>query len=555
LGWVLLGLPAVTQGQFTFTTNNGAITITRYTGSDAMVIIPPLTNGYPVTRIGDSAFMNCSGVTNVIIPDSVTNIDVQAFTGCGLTSVTIPNSVTTIAQSAFLSCLGLASLTIGYSVVSIGDDAFYGCSSLTNIFVPKSVTNLNSTALNHCSSLTSITVDAQNPAYSSVAGVLLDKDQTLLVDYPGGLVGSYLIPGSVTSIGGFAFLFCTGLTSVTIPDNVTNIGEYAFYGCTLTNVSLPTNLVNIGQYAFSGCVGLTSISMPDAVTTIGGNAFSRTGLASITIPDSVTNIGLEAFDCYTLTAINVDANNPVYSSVAGVLYDIGQTKLIDYPVGKSGNSFRRGTYAISNGVIGIGDGAFADCYLTNITIPESVTSIGGRAFDGCTLQTLVIPDSVTNIGNYALERTELTSITFPQSLTTLGWLGYCPRLRSIYFKGNAPGLPAGTGEVIWSGLQNVTAYYLPGAAGWDTYFQAIIPTTLWLPQVQVGDGRLGVTNNRFGFNIQWTSNQSVVVEACTNLSKPDWQPVQTNIITGDFFYFSDSTWMNYTGRFYRLRSP
>ena len=551
---LLLGLPAATQGQFTFTTNNGTISITRYIGSDSAVIIPPETNGYPVTRIGDSAFLNCTTVTNVSIPGSVTNIDVQAFTGCGLTSVTIPDSVLTIGQSAFLSCLSLASLTIGSNVVSIGDDAFYGCSSLTNVFIPNSVTNFNGTALSECSSLISITVDGQNPAYSSLDGVLFDKNQTKLVDYPGGLAGSYIIPGSVTSIGDSAFLFCTELIDVAIPDNVTNIGEYAFYGCALTNVNLPTNLVSISQYAFSGCVELTSIRIPDAVANIGANAFSGTRLTRVTIPPGVTNIEIEAFDCYTLTDINVDTNNPAYSSVGGVLYDLSRTKLIEFPVGKTGIPFRRGNYVIPNGVIGIGAGAFADCYLTNITIPDSVTSIGDRAFDGCTLQSLVLPNGVTNIGNNAFELTELVSIIVPRDVSTLGWLGYCPRLRSIYFKGNAPARPGGIG-VIWLGLQNVTAYYLPGTTGWDTYFQSIIPTTLWLPQVLVGDGQFGVRNGQFGFNIQWTSNQTVVVEACSNLSLPDWQPVQTNTFTSDSYYFGDLKWASYSARFYRIRSP
>lgn len=552
---MLLGSPAVTQGQFAFATNNGAVTITRYIGSAASVIIPPVTNGYPVTSIGNSAFINCSGVTNVSIPESVTNIDVQAFTGCGLTRVTIPDSVVTIAQSAFLYCQGLVSVTLGNGVVTIGDDAFYGCSSLTNVFIPQSVTNLNSTALNACSSLSSITVAAQNPAYSSVEGVLFDKNQATLVDYPGGLVGSYSIPSSVTAIGDFAFPFCGGLSAITIPDSVTNIGAYAFYGCILTNLTLPTNLVSIGPYALSACAGLTRISLPDALTTIGGGAFSGTRLSSITISASVTNIGAQAFDCYTLATINVDINNPAYSSVAGVLYDLNQTKVIAYPVGKTGIPFRRGSYVIPNGVISIGAGAFADCYLTNITIPDSVTSIGDRAFDGCTLQSLVLPNGVTNIGNDAFESTELASIIIPGSVSTLGWLGFCPNLQTLYFKANAPGIPGGIGEVIWLGLRNVTAYYLPGTTGWDTYFQSIIPTTLWLPQVLVGDGQLGVRNGRFGFNVQWTSNQTVVVEACTNPSMPDWQPVQTNTFTSDSFYFGDLKWVNYSARFYRIRSP
>ncbi len=127
----LVGMPTGAQAQFTFITNNGAITITGYTGTNSDVVIPGTTNGYPVRTIGASAFFNCATVTKVTIPEGVTNIDFQAFTGAGLTSVLIPDSVVRIGQSAFMYCVNLASLTIGTGVNRVEDDAFYSCSSLT----------------------------------------------------------------------------------------------------------------------------------------------------------------------------------------------------------------------------------------------------------------------------------------------------------------------------------------------------------------------------------------------------------------------------------------
>ena len=109
---LLLAAPAVVQAQFTYTTSNGTITITGYTGSGGDVTIPDTTNGLPVTSIGDDAFAHCSS----------------------LTSVTIPNSVTSIGSNAFYSCYGLTSVTIGNSVTSIGELAFADCSSLTNVY-------------------------------------------------------------------------------------------------------------------------------------------------------------------------------------------------------------------------------------------------------------------------------------------------------------------------------------------------------------------------------------------------------------------------------------
>ena len=124
----------------------------EYTGS---VNIPSsvISNGitYAVTSIGDWAFWDCSGLTNVTIPNSVTSIGDCAFEDCtGLTSVTIPNSVSKIKNYAFNGCTGLVNMTIGNSVTSIGYDAFYGCSGLTSITIPNSVTSIGYSAFYLC---------------------------------------------------------------------------------------------------------------------------------------------------------------------------------------------------------------------------------------------------------------------------------------------------------------------------------------------------------------------------------------------------------------------
>jgi hypothetical protein len=528
----LLALPVVGRAQFTFTTNNAAITITGYTGPGGTVIIPSTTNGYKVIYIGSSAFLGCTSVTNISIPSTVTNIEDQAFTESGLAGIVIPDSVTNIGRSAFLNCLSLANVTIGNKVISLGDDAFYGCSSLASVSIPQRLTNIYSTAFIHCTNLIAINVDAANPAYSSVAGVLFDKHQTKLVDYPCGLGGSYTIPGTVTSIGDYACHWDSVLTNVIIPQSVTTIGAEAFSAASLTNVTIPTNVTTIGQDAFGGI-----------------------GATNIIIPASVTNIGTAAFYSFSLRAITVATNNPAYSSVAGVLFDISQTTLVEFPLGKSGSVFKPGSYIIPNGVTRIGDAAFEGSYLGSITIPSSVTTIGNAAFEGCgQLMGLTIPNSVTNIGNGAFAATDLTNIIIPASVTTLGWFGDCSSLRSVYFEGNAPG--QGNGIPLLSFLKNATAYYLPSTTGWAGYFQVpSLSTALWLPQTQAGDGEFGVRTNRFGFNINWASGQTLVVEACTNLSNPVWQPVQTNTLISGMAYFSDPWWTNYLRRYYRLRSP
>jgi hypothetical protein len=164
----VLVLPVAAQAQFTFTNNNGTLTITGYTGPGGSVTIPgripDATNGLPVTSIGDNAFVNTSAVTNVTIPNSVTNIGDLAFEGCqSLTSVLIPDSV-----------------------INIGQEAFELCRSLTSVTIPESVTSIEAGAFYQCYSLTAITVATRNSVYSDLDGVLFNKSLTTLIEYPNG---------------------------------------------------------------------------------------------------------------------------------------------------------------------------------------------------------------------------------------------------------------------------------------------------------------------------------------------------------------------------------
>ena len=393
--------------------DDGTVEITDYNGSTKTVDIPEKINGKSVTSIGDCAFRYCTSLKSITIPNSVMEIGSSAFSGCSsLTSITIPNSVTEIGVYAFKGCTSLTSITIPNSVTNIGDSTFWGCSSLTAIYVA---------------------VDNKN--YTSVNGVLFNKDKTALICYPAGKTDkSYNITNSVTSIGDYAFNGCSSLTSVTIPNSVTEIGGSAFVGCaSLKSITMPNSVTSIGDMAFYKCSSLTSITIPDSVTSIGSSAFSDCSkLRSITIPNSVTSIGAWAFNgCTGLTAINVAMKNQNYVSPDGVLYNKDKTTIICYPAGKKGNN-----YKIPDGVTEIGSIAFSRCSsLTSVTIPNSVTSIGSGAFNGCTSLTRVtIPNSVTKIGWNAFSGcTSLTSITIPNSVISIDWYAFrgCTRLKSI----------------------------------------------------------------------------------------------------------------------------
>lgn len=216
---------------------------------------------HKVIGLGANAFSKCTGLTSIIISNSVTSIGDHAFYGCGrLTSIVIPDSVTTICNYAFAGTQ-LTSITIPDSVTSIGDSAFCG-STLTSITIPNSVTSIGNGAFSNCLSLVNIT-----------------------------------LPSRMDSFGNSMFSDCYKLNNVTIPEGITNIGNSTFMNCKeLKKVTLPSTLETIGASAFNGCHELSSIDIPNSVTSIGNSAFSSCWvLTSITLPDNIMNIGDSVF--------------------------------------------------------------------------------------------------------------------------------------------------------------------------------------------------------------------------------------------------------------------
>ncbi|HEX3716861.1 MAG TPA: leucine-rich repeat protein [Verrucomicrobiae bacterium] len=450
-------IPPAAEAQFNYTTYNGTAIITSYTGPGGALSIPSTLGGLPVTGIEGSGFEN-KGITTVAIPASVTNIEVQEFAPNdsltsftvdtnntayssaggvlfdksratlfeyppGLTgSYTIPSSVTTVGQNAFAAAYFLSGVTIPTSVTNIGPTGFGYCFDLTSVTIPDSVTSIGPDAFINCYNLPAITVAAGNPSYISVGGVLFDKAETTLEEYPTGLDGNYTIPDGVTTVGTNAFILCDGLSGLTIP----------------------ASAMNLADGAFAECAGLTNVILGAGVSYISASAFGG---------------------CEELVTINVNSNNPNFSSLDGVVLNKNQSMLVRFPPGVTGS------YTTPGNVTSIADYAFQDCELRDVIISGNVASVGFYSFQGCGyLTNVTMSEGVVSIGEFAFgDCPSLASVTIPASVGSLpyGAFAYCD-FGSVYFEGNAPV----TDPSAFLG-DSGTIYFLPGTSGWAPTFDGL----------------------------------------------------------------------------------
>ncbi|MCM1313916.1 MAG: leucine-rich repeat protein [Prevotella sp.] len=411
---------------------NGTIEITGCDKSVTSVVIPNVIEGIKVTGIGYYAFSACKNLTEIKIPDSVASINIGAFSGCkSLKDITLPDSITDIYSSTFYGCTSLKEISIPDSVTNIDGSAFADCTSLTKITIPDSVKNIYISAFNGCTKLTSINVSENNENYSSIDGVLFNKDKSEIIKYPPELSADiYEIPESVKTIGNYAFSGCMNLKEIKIPESVASIGIGAFSECKrLTEITIPDGVKSVGDKAFKNCMNLTSINIPDSVEKIGSKVFSGTSWLKTKQKENplviVNNILIDGVVCY-------------------------------------------GDVVIPDGTTTINSDAFSGCKsFLNITIPDSVKIIGDNAFKGCTgLKLILLPESITTIGYGAFKDcTGLMSMYLPESVTLIDYDAFrnCKNLSDISILNLECTIKEDNGSTFSNGVNQETGeYYFKG---------------------------------------------------------------------------------------------
>ncbi|MCQ2084545.1 MAG: leucine-rich repeat protein, partial [archaeon] len=516
-----------------------------------------LVIGEDVTTVTPSLFRCSKYLTSVEFGSNVTTIGERAFYETGLTEIVVPDTVTTIGSYAFAYCYDVTSIYLGSSVNNIGNYAFYYCQNVESLNYNAENSQVGSSAFSYFGTTSGFALTF-GPAVKMINGDLFYSNDGVI---------SVTIIGSDEGIAlhGSLFYRCSNLKNVDLGDNLTRIPAYCFYGCTsLKTITIRNSVTTIGDYAFQNCTGLYQVDLGENVSEISGYAFESTnvieiinrsglslkagsytngyiayyaksivsdpsesiikvsGSATFALLDGVWNLLLleedgpainlptnvvidgDAITSYVIqdhsvilsadtinfskevvgfstdyfssnmcTTFTVDAENPVYCSIDGVIYSKDQKTLVLAPTKKTSIS------NIPAGLTSVGDFALRNSSVTSISLPAGVQSIGKYAFYQSQLDSVDL-SSVTSIGELAFAYSKLTTLAVPASVTYLGQsvFAYITPLTSVDYQttidmpvalfksdGNLATVTlsniASIGEQAFYGCRNVTTIALP----------------------------------------------------------------------------------------------
>ena len=354
-------------------------------------------------------------VTKIIINEGITEIGENAIRLYNnLTDVEMADSVHTIDDWNFYGHEMLKNIKLSEGLTEIGEYTFYeNGDNFKEIFLPASVTKIGPSSFsgNNC---LNISVSPANTHFSSMDGVLFNKDKTQMIKYAKDKQQpTYNIPNSVTNISSEAFRQCYYLTKLTLPNSIVSIDNAAFFECRrLKDISLPSSVTEVGEDIFFDCESLEKITIPNSITEIPFQMFIQCyNLKDVTIPNSIKAIGAEAFaDCTSLSHIDLPNSITVIedgafegSSIESITFPnsllyIGMNVLSNTPIMKDKNNWENGMFYFQNylldidfsipviceikdGTKGISNGAlFRFVDIKKITIPNSVEFIGEDSF-------------------------------------------------------------------------------------------------------------------------------------------------------------------------------
>lgn len=440
---------------------NNSVTITGFDENyNGAFVIPETINGYPVTEIESYAFYNCSNLTSITIPNSISRIWASAFSGCDNLSEVHISDISAWCNIKF-SDLDSNPISCGYfgdyyrklflngslvtdivipdSITAIGDYAFYGYSELKSVEIPDSVTSIGHAAFRQCTKLEGVVIPNNVITIGSYAFTDCESMKTLTLG------------NQVAYIGECTFAGCD-ITEVTIPKSVTTMGNVAFCGDTpikieienieswcniqfngaivwqeqglnlymngnlITDLVIPEGVTTITNGAFAYCTNLKSVSFPNSLIAINDSSFyGCTGIISVVIPQNVSSFSVGAFKgCTALASLSVVDNNATYHSYGNCIIETDSKTLV--------LGIKNSTIPSDGSVTIIGDYAFEGCDgLKYVVIPDGVTTLKGCAFGRCKdLVRVDIPNSVTEIESAVFYKcVSLDCVVLPEGLTTL----------------------------------------------------------------------------------------------------------------------------------------